>query len=82
MLILVLKCLWKSKEGLKCENGEVAIDTSTGFIKLPSDFCLFSDSKEELIKRAFPNIAQQLNNNNWLSKQVIFAAKNKDVADL
>ncbi|GBP68489.1 ATP-dependent DNA helicase PIF1 [Eumeta japonica] len=63
-------------------NNKVAMDTSTGFITLPTDFCQITDSKEELIQRVFPDIAQNFNNHNWLGERAILAAKNKDVEDL
>jgi hypothetical protein len=71
-----------SKQLLDIGNGKVAVDTSTGFITLPTSFCHFTDSKEELIQRVFPDIAQQFKSHNWLSKQAILAAKNKDVDHL
>lgn len=43
---------------------------------------LLVESKEELIRRVFPNIVQNFKNQNWLSKRAILAAKNKDVDDL
>ena len=58
-------------------TGKVAIDTSTGFITLPSNFCHFTDSKEELFS-VFP---RTYHNHNWLSERAIFTAKNKDVDD-
>lgn len=71
-----------AKQLLDIGNNKVAVDTSTGFITLPTDFCHITGSKEELIKRVFPDIAQQFNNHNWLGERAILAAKNKDVEDL
>ena len=71
-----------SKQLLDIGNGKVAIDTSTGFITLPTDFCYFTDSKEELVQRVLPDIQQQFKPQNWLSKRAILAAKNIDVDDL
>ncbi|XP_055918666.1 uncharacterized protein LOC129950772 [Eupeodes corollae] len=63
-------------------NNKVAMDTSSAFITLPTDFCHITDSKEELIQRVAPDIAQKYNNHNWLGERAISAAKNKDVEDL
>ncbi|XP_046976299.1 ATP-dependent DNA helicase pif1-like [Vanessa cardui] len=71
-----------AKQLLDIGNNKVAVDTSTGFITLPTDFCHITDSKVELIQRVFPDIAQKFNNHNWLGERAILAAKNKDVEDL
>ncbi|XP_063907386.1 ATP-dependent DNA helicase PIF1-like [Zophobas morio] len=68
-----------AKQLLDIGNNKVAVDTSTGFITLPTDLCHITDSKEELIQRVFPDIAQKFNNHNWLGERAILAAKNKDV---
>lgn len=70
------------KQLLDIGNGKVAVDTSTEFITLPTDFCQLTESKEELIQRVFQNVVQQFKNHNWLSERAILAAKNKDVDDL
>ncbi|XP_053956328.1 uncharacterized protein LOC128861977 [Anastrepha ludens] len=49
---------------------------------LPTDFCHITDSKEELIQRVFPDIAQKFNNHHWLGERAILTAKNRDVEDL
>ncbi|GBP48677.1 ATP-dependent DNA helicase pif1 [Eumeta japonica] len=66
-----------AKQLLDIGNNKVAMDTSTGFITLPTDFCQITDSKEELIQRVFPDIAQNFNNHNWLGERAILAAKIK-----
>ncbi|XP_044592065.1 uncharacterized protein LOC123270186 [Cotesia glomerata] len=71
-----------SKQLLDIGDGKVAVDPSTGLITFPNDFCLLTESKEELIQRVFPDVAQQFKNHNWLSERAILAAKNKDVDDL
>lgn len=70
-----------SKQLLDIGNGKIAEDISTGFITFPTDFCQLTESKEELIRRVFPNIVQNFKNHNWLSERAILAAKNKDVDD-
>lgn len=70
------------KQLLDIGNGQVPFDTSTGLITLPTGFCEFTDSKQDLIQRVFPNITQQYRNHIWLSKRAILAAKNADVDDL
>ncbi|XP_055905144.1 uncharacterized protein LOC129940729 [Eupeodes corollae] len=71
-----------AKELLDIGSNKVAMDTSTGFNTLPTDLCHITDSKEELIQRVFPEIAQKFNNHNWMGERAILASKNKDVEDL
>lgn len=73
---------WFSKQLLDIGNGKIPIDISTGFITFPTDFCELTASKGELIKKVFPNIAQNHKNHHWLSERAILAAKNKDVDEL
>lgn len=47
-----------AKQLLDIGNNKVAVDTSTGFITLPTDFCHITDSKVELIQRVFPYMAK------------------------
>jgi PIF1 helicase. len=70
------------KQLLDIGNSKAATDTSSGFIILPSDFCRFTDSKEELIQRVFLNIAQRFKNHNELSELAILVTKYKDVDNL
>eukprot|EP00102_Acyrthosiphon_pisum_P013585 XP_008183218.1 PREDICTED: ATP-dependent DNA helicase PIF1-like [Acyrthosiphon pisum] len=73
-----------AKQLLNIGNNKVEVDSTTGFIRIPTDFCHITDSKEELIHRVFSDIAQQLNNHNWLGERAILAARNilVDVDDL
>lgn len=71
-----------SKQLLDVGNGRIPMDASTGLITLPTDFCQFTTSKAELIRKVFPNIAQNYKNHTWLSERAILAAKNKDVDEL
>lgn len=71
-----------SKQLLEIGNGQMPIDNQNGLITLPTNFCTITQSKEELIRSVFPNIAQQYKNHIWLSERAILAAKNKDVNEL
>lgn len=71
-----------SKQLLDIGNNKVAVDTSTGFITLPTDFCHITDSKEEFIQHVFLGIAQEFNNHNWLDERAILAEKKEDVVAL
>lgn len=53
-----------AKQLLDIGNNKIAVDTSAGFITLPTDFCHITDSKEELIQCTFPDIEQKFNNYN------------------
>ncbi|GBP51659.1 hypothetical protein EVAR_48282_1 [Eumeta japonica] len=54
----------------------------SNLIKLATDFCHFTDSRQELIQRVFPDTEQHFSNHNWPSERAILAAKNKDADDL
>lgn len=71
-----------AKQLLDIGNGSLPIDFETKFITFPTDFCTFTQSKDELKHRVFPNIAQEYRNRIWLSERAIMAAKNKDVDDI
>lgn len=71
-----------SKQLLDIGNGRIPIDSLSGLITLPINFCRFIQSKEELIQSVFPNIEQQYKNHDWLSERAILAGKNKDVNEL
>ncbi|XP_054091705.1 uncharacterized protein LOC128923459 [Zeugodacus cucurbitae] len=71
-----------SKQLLDIGNGIIAVDTSSGYITFPTNFCKFCESKTELMEMVFPNIAQNFVNHVWLSVRVILAAKNVDVNEM
>ncbi|XP_044315200.1 ATP-dependent DNA helicase pfh1-like [Drosophila rhopaloa] len=71
-----------SRQLLALGNGEIPVDVSTGLISFPANFCEFTSSKEELITKVFPDIAQNYKNLDWISERAILAAKNNDVDSL
>lgn len=71
-----------SKQLLDIGNSNIPVDISTGSIAFPVDFCQFTESTSELIRKVFPNIAQNYQNHVWLSERAILAAKNIDVDEL
>lgn len=71
-----------SNQLLDIGNGNIAVDTSSGYITFPTNFCNFCESKTELMEMVFPNIAQNYVNHDWLSERVILAAKNVDVNNM
>ncbi|XP_049315847.1 uncharacterized protein LOC125779250 [Bactrocera dorsalis] len=70
-----------SKQLLKIGDGKMASDQN-GFITLPNNFSIIVSSKEELIDRVFPNIAQNHNNHDWLRERAILAPKNVNVNEI
>ena len=58
------------------------IDSISGRIQLPADFCNLETSKNELIEKVFPNILKNYKNNKWLSERAILAPKNIDVHEI
>ncbi|UYV72074.1 hypothetical protein LAZ67_9001733 [Cordylochernes scorpioides] len=71
-----------AKQLLNIGNGKMTIDPTSQCITLPTSFCTLTSSKEELIQKDFPNIAQNYRNLQWLSERAILAAKNIDVNDI
>lgn len=71
-----------SKQLLDIGDGKIPVDTSSGYISFPANFCQFTESKSQLIDMVFPNIAQNYKNHVWLSERVILAAKNIDVNEM
>ncbi|XP_043259365.1 uncharacterized protein LOC122403185 [Colletes gigas] len=71
-----------SKQLIAIGNGEVPVDVTTGLISFPSNFCNFVTSKDELIRKVFPDIVVNYLNHDWLSERAILAAKNKDVNEI
>lgn len=71
-----------SKQLLDIGNGKIPVDTSSGCITFPADFCQITKSKTELIDKVFPNISQHYINHVWLSERAILAAKNADVNEM
>ena len=71
-----------SKQLLDIGNGKILVDSSSGYIRFPTNFCHFTETKTQLIEKVFPNIAQNYKNHVWLSERVILAAKNVDVKEM
>lgn len=63
-------------------NGNIPIDKSTGCITLPTNFCIITESKEQLIQSVFPDIMHNYKNQQWIGEREILAAKNADVNDI
>ncbi|GFX54881.1 ATP-dependent DNA helicase [Trichonephila clavipes] len=68
-----------AKQLMDIGNGRMEIDESIQCITLPVNFCKITENIDELVQKAFPNIAQNYNNHQWLSTRAILAAKNIDV---
>ena len=61
---------------------KLPVDSISGRIQLPADFCNLVTSKNELIEKVFPNILKNYKNNKWLSERAILAPKNIDVHEI
>jgi len=68
-----------AKNLLDIINGKMAIDELTRCIKFPTDFCIITQYKEDLIQCVFPSITQNYKSHQWLSERIILAANNVDV---
>ena len=71
-----------SDQLLAIGNGKLPVDSISGRIQLPADFCNLVTSKNELIEKVFPNILNNYKNNKWLSERAILAPKNIDVHEI
>ena len=63
-----------SHQLLDSGNGKAPVDLTSGRISLPHNFCNLVMSKEELVKKKYSPILNQLNKN-WLSERAIHVAK-------
>ena len=71
-----------SDQLLTIGNGKLPVDSISGRIQLPAEFCNLVTSKNELIEKVFPNILNNYKNNKWLSERAILAPKNIDVHEI
>ena len=63
-------------------NGKLPVDSISGRIQLPPEFCNLVTSKNDLVEKVFPDILTNFKNHKWLSERDILAAKNKDVHEI
>jgi hypothetical protein len=63
-------------------NGKITVDSLSGYILFPTNFCHYTETKTELIEKIFSNIAQNYKDRVWLSERVILAAKNVNVNEI
>ena len=68
-----------SDQLLAIGNEKLPVDSISGRIQLPPEFCNLVTSKNELIEKVFPNILNNYKNNKCLSERAIPAPKNIDV---
>jgi len=71
-----------SKQLLDIGNGKIPVDSSSGYIIFPTNFCRFTETKTELIEKVSPNITQNYKDHVWLSERVMLATKNVDVNEM
>ena len=58
-------------------NRKLPVDSISGHIQLPPEFCNLVTSKNNLVEKVFPNILTNYKNHKWLSKWAILAAKQR-----
>jgi hypothetical protein len=71
--------LWFSKQLLLLGENKIPVNSDTGLINIPENFCVVTKSVQELIACVFPDIEQQYKNQQWLSQRAILCPKNKEV---
>ena len=64
-----------SHQLLAIGSGKLPVDSISGRIQLPAEFCNLVTSKNELIEKVFTNILNNYKNNKWLSERAILAPK-------
>ena len=64
-----------SDQLLAIGNGKLPVNSISGRIHLPAEFCNLLTSKNELFEKVFPNILTNYKNHKWLSEGAILAAK-------
>jgi hypothetical protein len=70
---------WFAKQLLCLGENKIPVDSDTGLIKIPDNFCIVTKSIEELIACVFPDVEQQYQNHQWLSERAILCPKNVEV---
>jgi len=71
-----------SDQLLAIGNGKLPVNSISGNIQLPAEFCNLVTSKNELVEKLSPNTLTNYKNYKWLSERAILAAKNKDVHEI
>ena len=80
--VKILKLTTNMRVRLQNDDSGQTVDSISGRIQLPADFCNLVTSKNELIEKVFPNILKNYKNNKWLSERAILAPKNIDVHEI
>ena len=72
-----------SKQLIDISNDKTPVDILTG-LTFPGNFCQFTESKTENIRKIFPNFAQNYRYHFWLSERAtqVLAAKKLDVNEI
>ncbi|KAM4034540.1 ATP-dependent DNA helicase PIF1-like [Anomaloglossus baeobatrachus] len=71
-----------SNQLLTIGDGKAPVNSTTGQITFPSNFCCIVTSIEELKAKVFPNIQLHFKNSGWLCERAILAPKNDSVKKL
>ena len=64
---------------LPIRNGIFPVDSISGRIQLPPEFCNLVTWTNDLVENVFLNILTSYKNHKWLTERAILAAKNKNV---
>jgi ATP-dependent DNA helicase PIF1 len=60
-------------------NRKIPVDSKTGRITFPSNFCTLVESTEEFISKVFAYLHENFNRHKWISESAILAPKNASV---
>jgi ATP-dependent DNA helicase PIF1 len=70
---------WFANQLLLLGENKVPVNSETGLIKIPDNFCTITKSIQELISCVFFEIEHQYHNHKWLSERAILCPRNVEV---
>ena len=71
-----------SDQLLAIGNRKLTVDSISGRIQLPAEFCNSVTSKNELVEKVFSNILTNYKNHKGLSERAILVAKKRDIHEI
>jgi ATP-dependent DNA helicase PIF1 len=70
---------WFSEQLLLLGENKIPVNSETGLMIIPNNFCTIVKSVQELITAVFSDIDKQYHDQKWLSEQAILCPRNVDV---